>query len=198
MNLPIGLAESIPKGWGQQKPGARGWDNIVPKQISPTLWTTTQTCLSESWHNFWLTRSSHPGLSHHGAPPWPPSCCQLSRTGRRCGCHDSGHNARGPTALPLTSLGAQGAAEGSIVWQEKVTQIKNMCSCVRKPNAASSSHHPHHRAGRYLQCSPQHSSLAAGGLTSQEHLSHHNRPRWLHHVPSEHGLRLEKRGPART
>lgn len=196
------LAKSISKGWGKQKPGAGGCDNIIPKQASPALWRTTQICLSHSWQSCW--RRNHAALSHYRTPLWPPSHCQLSWTAMRHGRH-----AHGPMALPLTSPAAQGVAEGSQLCQEKVTHIKSMCLCVIKPDAVSSSHHPHRGVGQYLQCSPQRSSHTAGGLAGQKHLSRHTPPRWLHHIPSEHGNGLEEtctdttgtitspRGPAR-
>lgn len=99
-NPPRELAEGVTKDWGQQKPGAGGWDGIVPKQVLPTLWRTTQTCLSQSWQSCWMTKRSHPGLSQHGASLWPPSCCQLSWTGAACGCPAPGHDTHG-SALDL-------------------------------------------------------------------------------------------------
>lgn len=178
---PPNRAECTPKGWGQQKPGAGGWD-IVHKLVSPTLWRTTQTCLfgcqgvaTQLCPTTKLPPGHPPAASSHG------------------GALDVAAMLWDTAALLLTYPRAQGAAEGSSLRQEKVTRIRSMCSCVIKPNIDSSHHHPHHRAGRYLQCSPQHSSHTAGDLSNQEHLSRHTPPRWLHHVPSEHGHRLETR-----
>lgn len=150
-NLPGELAETVTKNWEQQKPGAGGWDNITPKQVLPTLWRTTQTCLLESWHSCWMTRSSHTGLSQRGAPPWPPSAarrCPWTLMDRCWMCLPCSR------ALPWTPL-STGHGRRLHSLPEKVTQSKGMCSCVIQTNPVSSSHHRPRRAGRDLQCSPQ-------------------------------------------
>lgn len=67
----------------------------------------TQTGLTYSVENnpnlpVWVSRSSHLGLSHHRAPSQPPSHCQLSWRGTRCGCHALGHDGSA-TDLPKST-----------------------------------------------------------------------------------------------
>lgn len=124
---------------------------------------------SHSCRACWVTRRSHPGPSPHRGPLWPPSCCQLSWMGTGCGGHASGHNAHDSS----TDFPGSTGCNKSPHCQEKVTQIKSMYLCVIKRDAARSSHHPHHGAVCYLQCSPQHSNHTALGLAGQEHLLCH-------------------------
>lgn len=79
-----------------------------------------------------------------------------------------------PTALPWTSLGAQAMVEGSIPWQEKVTQSKSICSCVIQTN---------------LRPPPTTVPAEPGGISPQpRRLSHHTPPSWLHHIPQSTGM----------
>lgn len=75
-----------------------------------------------------------------------------------------------PAALPPASPKSLGCSTRlpSLV-RRRLLRLKTrpcVCVCVIKPDSASSCRHPHRRAGRYGQCSPQGFSHAAGSARS--------------------------------